>query len=87
MSSHMLAMPGMRMEATAANHSDMRHERSDDLMNSGCCDAITPCPLGMDLFSHESASIISYGDTIRVLSPISIIRIIYLKTLSPPPKA
>jgi hypothetical protein len=86
MSSHMQAMPGMKMDTMVSNQSSIGHEKGDDHMNSECCDAIAPCPIGVDLVATESDNVAFRGDSVRVVSLTSIVQTIYIKTLSPPPK-
>ena len=88
MYNHMSSMPGMKMDAMAvSNHSNMAHESADDHTASSCCDAITLCSLGVDFLVPQSATIASYGDSKRVVSSAPTVQPIYIKTLSPPPKA
>jgi hypothetical protein len=87
-SNHMLSMQGMKMDVMAAsNQSNMDHEGGDKHSASSCCDAVTPCPLGLDFLTSQPANIASYGGSKRVASPPPTVQSIDIKTLSPPPKA
>ena len=84
----MLSMPVMKMDAVAASsHNNVAHESADDSSNTSCCDAITPCLVGVDFLVPQLVSIASMGDSKRVGSLAPIVQSIYLSTLSPPPKA
>ena len=88
LSNHMLSMPGMKMDAMAAsNGSNVAHESADEHSASTCCDAITPCSLVVDLLFPQFADIALYGDSERVANLTLTVQPIYIKTLSPPPKA
>lgn len=88
LSDHMLSMPGMKMDVMAAsNQSNMAHESRDEHSTSSCCDAITPCSLGLDFLASQPVNIGSYGGSKRVASSHPTVQPIYIKTLSPPPKA
>ncbi|MDQ3005313.1 MAG: hypothetical protein M3R47_08015 [Chloroflexota bacterium] len=86
LSNHMLSMPGMKMDAMpASSQSNMGHESADEHSTS-CCDAITPCSLGVFLLPQPT-NIASYGGSKRVVSSAQTVQFIYIKSLSPPPKA
>lgn len=88
LSNHMLSMQGMEMETMLAlNQGNIAHESEDDHSTSSCCDAITPCALVVDLLFPQFADIALYGDTERVASSALTVQPIYIKILSPPPKA
>jgi hypothetical protein len=88
LSNHMLSMQGMEMNTMSApNQDNMAHESADDHSNSSCCDAITPCVLVVDLLFPQFANIALYGDSERVARSALTIQSIYIKNLSPPPKA
>lgn len=88
LSNHMVSMPGMEMDAIAvSNQSNMAQERADEHSTSTCCDAITPCSLAIDILVSQTATIASYGGSKRAVSSAPTVQPIYIKTLSPPPKA
>jgi hypothetical protein len=87
-SNHMLSMQGIEMETMSALHQgNMTHERADEHSTSTCCDAITPCSLVVDLLFPLFPNIALNGDSQRVASSALTIQSIYIKNLSPPPKA
>ena len=88
LSNHMLSMQGMKMDVMAiSNQSNMTHESADEHSTSSCCDAITPCALVIDLLFPQIANITLYGDSEGIASSALTIQSIYIKNLSPPPKA
>jgi hypothetical protein len=88
LSNQMLSMPGMEMDTMSSPDQDnIAHESADDHSTSSCCDAITPCVLVIDLLFPQFATIALYGDRERVASSALTIQSIYIKNLSPPPKA
>ena len=89
LSNPMLSMPGMKMEtmAAASNQGNMAHESADDHSTLPCCDAINLCSLGVEVLVAQPANIASYGGSKRVASSALTVQPIYIKTLSPPPKA
>jgi hypothetical protein len=87
-SNHMLSMPGIKMDAMAvSNQSNMAHKSADGHSPSTCCDAIAPCSFAVDVLIPQPANIASYGGSKRVASLDPTVQPIYIKTLSPPPKA
>ena len=88
MSNHMLSMPGMKMDAiSASNQSNTAQESADDHSTSSCCDAITPCSIGIDFLVPQPTNITLSGDSKRVISSAPTVRFICINTLRPPPKA
>ena len=81
LSSHMLFMPGMEMDAMATPS-----QSGADQSTSSCCDAITPCSLGVDFLFPQFAAMALYGGSERVANLAPIVQPIYIKTPSPPPK-
>jgi len=87
LSNQMLSMPGMKMDVMpASNQSNTAHESGDEHSTSSCCDAITPCSLGLGFLAPQPANIASYGGSKRAVSSALTVQPIYIKTLSPPPK-
>ena len=88
LSNHMLSMPEMKMDAMAAsNGSNVAHESSGEHSASTCCDAITPCALVVDLLFPQFADMALYRDSERFARSALTVQPIYIKILSPPPKA
>ena len=74
-------------EMGTANQDNNAHEGTDDYSSSTCCNAITPCSLVVDFLNPQVPKIILYGVSKRVIGSEPTVQFIYIKNLSPPPKA
>ena len=88
MSHPMLSMQNMHNDALTISHqSNMEHGNSDENSMGSCCDAIAPFAIGCGFLVPQYACVDFVGGSKRVISSNPFFQPIYIKTLTPPPKA
>lgn len=84
----MLSMQTMHMDEMIRSHqSDMEHRSTGNNFPQPCCDELAPFSVGCALLVPEYAFFDSFGGSSKVLNANLVIQSIYIKTVTPPPKA
>ena len=82
----MLSMQEMHM-AAEASISSTAQARTGDHSTSSCCEAIGSFLMACDFIVFQSACAGSNGGSEQIEYSVSIVRLIYIESLAPPPKA
>lgn len=84
----MVSMPTIHMdEMTISHQSNMEHGGAGSNSTGSCCDEIAPFSVGCAFLVPQYVFLDFSGGNNKVINSSPVVHSIYIKTLTPPPKA